>query len=158
MNDSAKFEFVFTIVGSIGFHWIGSLVFGRHRKPDFCHANVSQTRGWIRTQPLEVALRLVFLVSIAKPILLTQPISEFSKPRVIGETLASPDRTRMVKVCPLVSILGKNQSFLIPVCRIQQLGSFKDHLYDMLVAMIFRGFLWVEREEKDIHSGVGLHA
>jgi hypothetical protein len=39
--------------------------------------------------------------------------------------------------------------------RVQKLRCFKDHLYDMLVAMIFRGGLGVEGKEEDIHSGSG---
>ncbi len=37
--------------------------------------------------------------------------------------------------------------------RIQELGSFKDHLYDMLVAMMFRSNARVEGKEEDIHGG-----
>jgi hypothetical protein len=35
------------------------------------------------------------------------------------------------------------------------LRCFEDHLYDMLVAMIFRGRFGVEGKEEDIHSGHG---
>ena len=38
-----------------------------------------------------------------------------------------------------------------PVSRVEKLCSFEDHLYDMLVAMIFRGCFWVEGKEEDIH-------
>jgi hypothetical protein len=40
------------------------------------------------------------------------------------------------------------------VGRIEELGSFKDHLYDMLVAMMFRGFAGIEGEEEDVHLGM----
>ena len=35
----------------------------------------------------------------------------------------------------------------------QQLCSFKDHLYDMLVAMMFRSNAGIEGEEEDVHGG-----
>jgi hypothetical protein len=38
------------------------------------------------------------------------------------------------------------------VRRIEKLCGFDDHLYDMLVAMIFSGYLGVKGKEEDIHS------
>jgi hypothetical protein len=38
---------------------------------------------------------------------------------------------------------------------IEELGGFKDHLYDMLVAMMFRGFAGIEGKEEDVHGGHG---
>lgn len=39
------------------------------------------------------------------------------------------------------------------MCSVEKLSSFEDHLYDMLVAMIFRGLDGVEVEEEDVHFG-----
>jgi hypothetical protein len=58
-------------------------------------------------------------------------------------------------MCFLIGILWEYHAFFIPMCGIQQLCGFEDHLYDMLVAMIFRGLLRVEGEEKDIHVSWG---
>jgi hypothetical protein len=96
----------------------------------------------------------VFIVSIPKSIFLTQPIAQLSKPHVIGQALTCPNRTRMIEMCLLVGVLRQNHAFLIPVSRIQELSCFKDHLYNMLVAMIFRGFFGIEREEEDVHFKV----
>jgi len=42
------------------------------------------------------------------------------------------------------------------MCSVEKLSSFEDHLYDMLVAMIFRGLCRVEVEEEDVHFGGGV--
>ena len=40
--------------------------------------------------------------------------------------------------------------------RVQQLSGFEDHLYDMFVAMIFRGLFRIEGKEEDVHFGLGM--
>ena len=102
-------------------------------------------------QPAEMRFGLVFLVSVAKAVFLAQPVAELAEPDVVGQTLTRPDRAGMVEVRLLVGILGKDHSLFAPMSRVEELGGFEDHLYDMLVAMIFRGGFGVEGKEEDVH-------
>lgn len=82
--------------------------------------------------------------------------SKFTEPHVVVKALSNPDGTGVIGMSLLVGVL---REFVPrrrnPVCGIQELRSFEDHLYDMLVAMIFRGGLGVERKEEDIHCRYG---
>jgi hypothetical protein len=51
-----------------------------------------------------------------------------------------------------VRILGKTRRIEYPVRRIQELRSFEDHLYDMFVAMILRGFAGKCVKVEDVHG------
>jgi hypothetical protein len=59
----------------------------------------------------------------------------------------------MIEMRHTIRILGKNVAACNPVSRIQELSRFEDHLYDMLVAMMFRSSAGIEREEEDVHCG-----
>ena len=95
-------------------------------------------------QPLQTRLSLVSLVPIPEPVFPAEPVTEIREPAIIRQALADPDRARVVGVRLAVSILRKSFRIQYPVRTIQKLCSFEDHLYDMLVAMIFRGGLGVE--------------
>jgi hypothetical protein len=56
-------------------------------------------------------------------------------------------------MCLLVGILREMHSGFHPMCSVEKLSSFEDHLYDMLVAMIFRGLDGIEVEEEYVHFG-----
>jgi hypothetical protein len=58
----------------------------------------------------------------------------------------------MIEVRHTIRILGKKVSTGNPVGGIQKLSGFEDHLYDMLVAMMFRSNAGIEREEEDVHG------
>ena len=62
----------------------------------------------------------------------------------------------MVHVRLFIRILWKVHTSLHPMCSVEKLSSFEDHLYDMLVAMIFRGLCRIEVEEEDVHFGGGV--
>jgi hypothetical protein len=62
----------------------------------------------------------------------------------------------MVHVCLLIGVLREMHSSFHPMCSVEKLSSFEDHLYDMLVAMIFRGLDGIEVEEEDVHFGGGV--
>jgi hypothetical protein len=93
--------------------------------------------------------------AVAKRKLVTQGKSELAEPPVIGPGLPNPDGTRVIHMGLLVGVLGESQPGLRPVRRVEELGSFKDHLYDMLVAMMFRSFAGIEGKEEDVHGGYG---
>ncbi len=59
----------------------------------------------------------------------------------------------MIHVREFVSSGWKTRGIGEPMRTVQELRSFKDHLYDMLVAMMFRSNASVKREEEDVHSG-----
>ena len=106
----------------------------------------------MRRQPNNMCLRLVNL-SVSKRVLLTQRQSQLTEPYVVVNALARPDRARVIGMCLPVRARRENALIDNPMDTIQQLCSFKDHLYDMLVAMMFRSFAVIEVEEEDIHFG-----
>jgi hypothetical protein len=104
----------------------------------------------IRSEPFDVGLGLVNL-AVAKGVFDTQCHSKLTEPDVVVLTLASPDGAGVIEVGLFVTT-GREDF----VGGVQELGSFEDHLYDMLVAMMFRSNARVERKEEDVHSGQGV--
>jgi hypothetical protein len=92
-------------------------------------------------------------LAISKRIFIAQGESELTEPPVVGPGLPNPDSTRVVRMGLLVGIGRQETCVGHPVRAIEKLCAFKDHLYDMLVAMMFRGVAGIEREEEDIHGG-----
>jgi hypothetical protein len=92
-------------------------------------------------------------LAIAKRKLVTQGESEFAEPAVIGPGLPNPDAAGMVGMGLLVRSCRETTRVNDPVGTIEELGRFKDHLYDMLVAMMFRSDAGIEGKEEDVHGG-----
>jgi len=91
--------------------------------------------------------------AISKCKLITQSKTELAEPAVVGARLADPDGAGMVGVCLLVGARGKATRVNDPVGAVEKLSGFKDHLYDMFVAMMNRCKAGAEVEEEDIHDG-----
>jgi hypothetical protein len=94
-------------------------------------------------------------LAISKRIFIAQGETKLTEPPVIGPGLPNPDSTRVVRMGLLVGVRRETSRVNDPVRAIEKLCTFKDHLYDMLVAMMFRGLAGIEREEEDVHGGHG---
>jgi len=97
-------------------------------------------------------------VAVSKCKLVTQGNAKLAEPAVISTWLTYPDGTGMVDMGLAVRTRRKPARVNDPVGRIEKLCGFKNHLYDMLVAMMSRCNAGIEVKEEDVHLGCGLLA
>jgi hypothetical protein len=83
-------------------------------------------------------------LAIAKRELIAQSKSKFAQPPVIGTRLANPDGTGVVAMSLFVCSRLESGCVYDPMGRVEKLCGFKNHLYDMLVAMMNRCHTCVE--------------
>ena len=131
------------VVRAIGVHRVRLFVLVGHCEADFGNPDFGKRRR-VRREPLQMSLRHVPAL-VAVCVFGTERETEFAEPLVIVKAFADPNRGGMIVVCLFVRVLREHISRRRnPVGSIEKLGSFEDHLYDMLVAMIFRGGLGIE--------------
>jgi len=94
-----------------------------------------------------------FMLSVSEAVFVTQPQTHLDQPFVVRKALTNPNGTGMVSMRLLVCIRWNVIWVKYPAGCIEKLGCFEDHLYDMFVAMIFRGDPWINVKEEDVHGG-----
>jgi hypothetical protein len=101
-----------------------------------------------------MGLGLVGLVgAIPVSVLGAEGQPKLDQPEIVGATLAHPEGTRVVRMRLLIRSRGKVWSPKDVVGAVQQLGSFKDHLHDVFVAVKASREMRAPRENEDIHWG-----
>ena len=152
-DDVPNFHLVLAVVGAIGFNGMSSFVVIGHGLWQLGYAFLRGTQWGMAPQPHDVPLALVLLVlTVTILVLFTEEPTKVCEPLIVRDTFTSPNSTGVVGMSLFVSIRGKICATVEnPVGGIEQLCGFEDHLYDMLVAMIFRSEFGTEIEEEDIH-------
>jgi len=97
-------------------------------------------------------------VAVSKRKLVAQGKTELTEPAVVGSCFTNPDATGVVGMGLLVGTRRKAAWIRHPMGAVEKLGGFKNHLYDMLVAMMSRCNAGVEVKEEDVHLGCNLFA
>jgi hypothetical protein len=93
------------------------------------------------------------MLSISIRVFTTEAKPEVREPTIVLGGLAHPNCAWVVGVRLAIGVCRDVVRIYDPVCAVQKLSGFKNHLDDMLVAMILGGFAGVQRKYEDIHSG-----
>jgi hypothetical protein len=93
------------------------------------------------------------LLPVTKGVFTAERQPEVREPAIVLDRLADPDSTWVIGMRLAICIRKKVVRIYDPVGAVEELGGFKNHLDDMLVAMILGGFAGDEREDEDIHGG-----
>jgi hypothetical protein len=93
------------------------------------------------------------MLSISIRVFAAEAKAEVREPTIVLGGLAHPNCAWVVGVRLAIGVCRDVVRIYDPVCAVQKLSGFKNHLDDMLVAMILGGFAGVQREYEDIHGG-----
>lgn len=125
------------------------LVLDRHRLGEGRETYL-RDRRFVGAQPCEVCFCLVNL-AVPKRELDAEPVTELTQPSIVVETCASPNTTRVVRMCLFVRARWK-WCTTYPMDAIEKLCCLQNHLDNMFIAVKLRCFPWTSRENEDIHG------
>jgi hypothetical protein len=95
----------------------------------------------------------LMMLSITIRVFATEAKPEIREPTIVLSGLAHPNCAWVIGVRLAIGVCRDVVGIYDPVCAVQKLSGFKNHLDDMLVAMILGGFAGVQRKYEDIHGG-----